>query len=66
VAREGYRDSLGRLIISIVYRGVRKASLSLCSRGCSCIIKRGFVMYRKRRQHSKKRRGRQILIYKTP
>jgi hypothetical protein len=37
-------DYLEKRIISIIYRGGRKGSLSLCSRGLSPLIRRGLVI----------------------
>jgi len=50
-----YRDYLQKRIISIIYGGGRKGSLSSCFKGLSPLIRRGLVSCRKRRLY--KRRG---------
>ena len=39
-----YRDYLEKRIISIIYGGGGKGSLSLCSRGLSPLIRRGLII----------------------
>jgi hypothetical protein len=44
-----YRDYLEKCIISTIYGGGRRAFLSLYSRELSLMIRKGLVIYRKRR-----------------
>ena len=50
-----YRDYLEKHIISIIYGGGRKDFLSSCFGGLSPLIRRGLVIYGKRRLLQEKR-----------
>ena len=55
-------DYLEKYIISIIYGGGRKASLSSYSRGLSPLIRRGLVTCRKRRLYKRREIVKLILI----
>jgi hypothetical protein len=59
-------DYLEKRIISIVYAGGEKGSLSLCSRGLSPLIRRGLAMCGNQRLHKRRRIAKLILIRGIP
>jgi hypothetical protein len=61
-----YGDYLEKRIISTIYGGGGRAFLSLCSRELSLIIRKGLVMYGKRRLRRKRESVKLILKRGTP
>jgi hypothetical protein len=59
-------DYLEKRIISTIYGGGERAFLSLYSRELSLIIRKGLVMYRKRRLQRKRESVKLILKRGTP
>jgi hypothetical protein len=59
-------DYLEKRIISIIYGGGRKGSLSLYSRGLSLLIRRGLVTCGNQRLHKRRRIIKLILIRGIP
>ena len=55
-------DYLEKRIISIIYRGGRKGFLSSCFRGLSPLIRRGLIIYGKKRLYKRREIAKLILI----
>jgi hypothetical protein len=60
------RDYLEKRIISIIYEGGGKGFLSSCFEGLSPLIRRGLIIYRKRRLYKRREIIKLILIRGIP